>query len=219
MGSRKVLLAILAVMVAAPLAAGAEPPKTRRPSHLYKYKAAKAAHPSGHPYRKQYVRETFGKGTLAGVGARAGINQARRSPKEWGDGVGGFGKRLASGMGTHVVDNTIKFGVAAARHEDLRYYPSTRRGFGPRMRHALVSTVVTRKTTTGKKTVAAGRISGAMGSGVISRAWLPASAGGVGAGVATGGITLGAAAGANVAREFWPRKKRVTRVRRSRSHS
>jgi hypothetical protein len=160
------------------------------------------------------MHETFGKGALAGVGARAGINQARRAPKEWGGGAGGFGKRLASGMGTHIINNSIKFGVAAARHEDLHYYPSNEKGFGPRMRHALVSTVVTRKTTTGKKTVAAGRISGALGSGLISRAWQPAAAGSLGAGAASGGITLGAAAGANVAREFWPRKKRRAVVAR-----
>src|SRR5204863_7708930 len=143
----------------------------------------------------------------AGVGARAGVNQLRKSPKQWGGGPAGFGKRMASGMGTHVVKNSIQYGVAAARHEDLHYYRSNRKGVGPRLRHALVSTVVTRKTTNGKKTVAAARISGAMGSGVISTAWAPAAAGGV----ATGGISLGATAGANVAREFWPRKKHVRR--------
>ena len=186
-------------MILAALAAGAEAPQTRR---------------TAHPYRRQYLKETYGKGALAGVGARAGINQLRRSPKEWGGGAGGFGKRLASGMGTHVVNNTIKFGVAAARHEDLHYYRSNQKGFGPRMRHALISTVVTRKTTTGKRTVAGGRISGAIGSGLISRAWQPAATRTVGGGLASGGITLGASAGANVAREFWPRKKRTVRARR-----
>ena len=146
---------------------------------------AGAVRTNAHPYRRQYKRETFGKKALAGVGARAAIGRR-----------GSFGGRLASGMGGHVVNNTIKFGVGAARHEDLHYHKSTDPRFGPRMRHALVSTVVTRKTTTGKKTVAAGNISGAMGSGML-----------LGAGAATGGATLGATAGANVAREFWPKKK------------
>src|SRR4051812_11712266 len=75
-----------------------------------------------HPYRRQYVRETYGKKALAGVGVGAGIKHAGNSPKEWGGGVAGLGKRAASGMGTHVVKNTIQFGVAAARHEDLHYY-------------------------------------------------------------------------------------------------
>src|SRR5262245_38448891 len=116
-------------------------------------------------------------------------------------------------MATHIVGNTIQFSVAAVRHEDLHYYRSGERRFGPRMRHALVSTVVTRKTTTGKKTVAARRISGSFGSGLISRAWQPAATRTLGGGLATGGMSLGAAAGANVAREFWPRKKPVHTAR------
>jgi hypothetical protein len=157
-----------------------------------------------HPYRRQYVRDTFGKRALAGVGARAGIRQALNSPKQWGRGAPGFGKRLASGMAGHVVKNSIQFPIAALRHEDLHYHRSLERGVLPRLRHALVSTVVTQKTTTGKKTVAAGRLSGAMGSGLISRAWQPAVARTVSGGLAAGGIALGADAASNVAREFWP---------------
>lgn len=161
-----------------------------------------------HPYRHEYKRQTFGKKAIIGTTARAGIGQALNTPKQWGRGPSGFGKRLASGFATHVVNKSIEFPIAAARHEDLRYHPSTKRGFGPRLQHALVSTVVTQKTTTGKKTVASGRISGAVGSGLISRAWQPAAARTVGAGFASAGVTLGAQAGANVAQEFWPRHKK-----------
>jgi hypothetical protein len=141
------------------------------------------------------------------VGAHAALAQVLNRPKQWGRGAPAFGKRLASGMATHVVKNTIQYGVAAARHEELRYQRSEDPRFGPRLKHALVSTVVTRKTTTGQKTVAAGRISGAVGSGLISRAWQPAAARTLAAGFSSAGIALGADAGMNVAREFWPRKK------------
>lgn len=173
-----------------------------------------AAEPvSKHPYRQEYKKQTFGKKAVIGTAARAGVGQALNTPKEWGRGPAGFGKRVASGFATHVVKNTIEFPIAAARHEDLRYHPSTKKGFGPRLEHALVSTVVTNKTTTGKRTVASGRISGAIGSGLISRAWQPAAARTVGAGFASAGVTLGAQAGANVAQEFWPRhKKHYARV-------
>ena len=160
-----------------------------------------------HPYRHQYVQQTYGKRAMASVGAHAALGEALNRPKEWGRGAAGMGKRLASGMATHVVKNTIQFGVAAARHEDLNYHRSTDTRFGPRLRHALVSTVVTRKTTTGEKTVAAGRISGALGAGLISRAWQPAAARTVAGGLTTGGIVLAADAGTNVAREFWPKHK------------
>ena len=75
---------------------------------------AGAASTPAHPYRRQYKRETFGKKALVGVGARAAIGRR-----------GVLADRLASGMGGHVVNNTIKFGVGAARHEDLHYHRST----------------------------------------------------------------------------------------------
>ncbi len=167
-----------------------------------------------HPYRRQYIKDTYGKRAVVSVGAHAALGEALDRPKQWGRGPAGFGKRLASGMATHVVKNSIQFGVAAARHEDLRYYPSTDRRFGPRLRHALVSTVVTRKTTTGRKTVASGRISGALGAGLISRAWQPAAVRTVAGGFASGGILLGGDAAMNVAREFWPRKKHATEAKK-----
>ncbi|HYL78237.1 MAG TPA: hypothetical protein VEU96_28740 [Bryobacteraceae bacterium] len=164
---------------------------------------------ANHPYRRKYVTDTFGRSAALGVGGGAAIQQMRNSPHEWGGGVAGFGKRVASGFGTHVVKNTIEFGVASARHEELGYQRSGKRGFGPRLKYALVSTVVTRKTTTGKRTPAVGRMSGAFGSGLISRAWQPARLHTVGSGLATGGIMLGTDAGLHVAREFWPQRHRA----------
>ncbi|HEY6389800.1 MAG TPA: hypothetical protein VIX89_00905 [Bryobacteraceae bacterium] len=165
-----------------------------------------------HPYRDRYVKDTFGKGAAARVGGGAAIQHLRNSPHEWGGGVAGFGKRLGSAFGQHLVKNSIQFGVASVRHEELGYRPSGKRGFGPRMKYALVSTVVTHKTTTGKRTPALGRISGDFGSGLISRAWQPARLHTVGSGLAAGGIMLGVDAGSHVVREFWPE------IRHPRSH-
>ena len=168
--------------------------------------SAPAAEPTGeHPYRQAYKKHTFGSKAVAMTGVRATFGEITGAPKGWGRGVDGFGKRVASGFATHVVKNTIQYPIAAARHEDLRYHPSTDPRFGHRLEHALVSTVVTYKTTTGKKTVASGEISGAVGSGLISRAWQPAAARTIGAGLGSAGISLGAQAGANVVQEFWPR--------------
>ena len=165
---------------------------------------AHSADKAKHPYRSQYVKHTFGKRAIIHTGTSAGIQQLRNSPHEWGHGVKGFGKRVGSGFGQHIVKNSIQYPVAAIRHEELGYRPSGKQGFGPRLGYALSSTVITHKTTTGKKTVAAGRISGAMGSGIISRAWQPARLHTFSSGAASGGIMLGADAGNNVVREFWP---------------
>ncbi len=72
------------------------------------------------------------------------------------------------------------------------------------MESALVGTVVTRKTNTGKRTVTSGRISGKVGAGLISRAWQPARQRTVSGRLATGGIMMGADATSNVVQEFWP---------------
>jgi hypothetical protein len=59
--------------------------------------------------------------------------------------------------------------------------------------------------------LAAGRIAGNIGGGLVSRAWQPASAASIGAGLASGGIGIGADVGIHVAREFWPQRKRGSR--------
>ena len=158
-----------------------------------------------HPYRSRYVKHTFGKQAAIRTGSSAAIQQLRNSPHEWGHGVKGFGKRVGSSFGQHVIKNTIQYPIAAIRHEELDYRPSGKKGFGPRLGYALTSTVITHKTTTGKKTVASGRISGAMASGFISRAWQPARLHTFSSGAASGGVMLGVDAGTNVVREFWPR--------------
>lgn len=162
-----------------------------------------------HGFHK-YAHHTVNKGSLARAGAAAAIGQARNSPKEWGGGAAGFARRFGSSVAHGVVHHTIEFGVAAVRHEDLRYRPSNLQGTMPRLKYAVKSTFVVPRTNRPGHTVAASRISGALGSGLISRAWQPASTAGIGAGFASGGITLGAEVGANVAREFWPRHGQKT---------
>jgi hypothetical protein len=148
---------------------------------------------------------------LARTAVSAGINQLRNVPSGWGQGAAGYAKRFASSYGAHVVKSTIQYGVSTMRHEETSYQPSGLTGVGPRALYALESTVVTHKTDTGKPTVAAGEISGAVGTGLISRAWQPAAAKTVAKGLASGGIILGVDAGAHIAREFWPEIKRPFR--------
>lgn len=156
---------------------------------------------------KEYRKGVAGGRAIAGSAASAGFGQLRNRPREWGQGAGGFVKRFGSSLGQHVLKGSIEMGVAAIHHENLRYQPSNRQGFWPRTRYAVKSTFIVPKTNRpGKKTVALGRVSGNIGAGLISRAWQPASSAGLGAGLATGGIGLGADVGVNMAREFWPRK-------------
>ena len=153
------------------------------------------APPQRHPYVKHWKKSTIGKGPVAGVVGKAGVRTLSK-----GGGASGFGKNVGAGMATHAVETTVEHAIAAPLHEDLHYHRSTKSGVGPRLEHALVSTVVTHNTKTGKRTPAAGRISGHAAAGAVSQVALAG-----GSGAATAGIGLGAVAGANVAREFWPR--------------
>jgi hypothetical protein len=163
---------------------------------------AAVSRPQRHPYRQHWKRAMFSKRALAGVGARAGVSHLAHHPSKWGDGASGFAKRAGAGLTTHAVKTTVEHAIAAPLHEDLHYHRSEKRGFGPRLGHALSSTVVTHNTRTGKRTPAVGRLSGHAAAGAFSQAALHA-----GAGASTAGIGLGAEAGVNVAREFWPRHK------------
>ena len=172
------------------------------------------AAPAANPEKPgQYVKHTLGPKAVVMAATGAAVNQANDTPHEWGQGAAGFGRRFASGFGKHLVHKAIQYPIARLRHEEFSYHPSGKQGFGPRLQYALVGTVMTHKTTTGERTVAVGQICGAIGSGLVSRLWQPASVSSLASGFASGGITLGVDAGVNVVKEFWPE------IRHPHSHS
>jgi hypothetical protein len=162
---------------------------------------------------RQIERKATSKAAIAGSAVGAAIQQAENSPHEWGQGWAGFGKRFAPGFGENAVKSAIKLTVGTVRHEDLIYRPSGKAGFKHRLEYALLSTVITRKTTTGKKTFASGEVSGAVGAGFISRLWQPVPLRTVSSGIGSAGVMLGVDAGFNVVREFWPEIRHPKRAR------
>ena len=156
---------------------------------------------------KSLANQAFGPATYYRAGAATALGVITDSPEEWGRGADGVGKRFASAFGKHLINTSVRVGVATLRHEDLRYYPAEKQGFKSRMGHALVSTVVARNTTTGGRTLAAGRLSGAFVSGFASRQWLPDRYHTFSSGMTTSGISLGIDAGINVFREFWSKRR------------
>jgi hypothetical protein len=150
-----------------------------------------------------YLKRTYGPGAFLKSGAIAGINQARNRPVEWGRGWDGYGDRFESSMGQRAVANTISFGVAALRGEDPRYFPSGQTRTSARIASALAQTFVVH-TDNGGRTVAIGRVAGALGGGFVSRTWHPEGHGIIRPGVQRGAISLASGAVSNVIREFWP---------------
>jgi len=159
-----------------------------------------------------YLNATYGSDALARSAASAGLNQWLDSPDEWGQGMKGYDRRCASSIGSTTINNSIRFGIGSALREDPRYFPSGRKGFLPRLRHALASTLVTR-TDSGGRAFAVSRLGGALGSGFISNSWHPARERTTNHALEGAGITLAMGAGMNVFREFWPDMRRMSRPR------
>lgn len=163
--------------------------------------------PARHKLWTEYRHKVFNGESAARSVASGGIDTALNYPHEWGQGAGGFAKRVGSAFGQHVVAGTIEVGVGMLRHEDLHYHRSNEHGTWPRLKYAVKSTFIVPRTNKSGKTLATGRIVGNMSAGLISRSWQPASAAGVGAGLASGGIALAGDVGLHVAHEFWPQKR------------
>jgi hypothetical protein len=164
-------------------------------------------------YGREYRRKTFGKRAVATRVAGSSAGYGIHHSSAWGKGVSGYGKYVGAHLGQAVVKNSLQYGVGGLRKENYHYDRSGERGFFPRTAHALKRTVIVPRRNRPGHTVAAGRLAGNFGGGVISHTtFFPAALSGVGAGLASGGIGLGVDAGANVAREFWPRRNsRVAR--------
>ena len=159
----------------------------------------------------RFLKRTFGPAGLIMAGAGAGVTQGTNTPAEWGQGAAGYGRRFASSFGKHIVSNIIRYPVAHFRHEELIYHPSGKHKFGPRLKYAVLSTFITHKTTTGASTVYTAELSGAIGSGLISRLWQPATTRTVALGFSSAGTSLAVDVGIHVLREFWPDIRRPHR--------
>jgi hypothetical protein len=148
-----------------------------------------------------------GKHALARTAGGAVWGQMWNRPREWGRGAGGFGRRLASGMGTHAVATSIEYGVGHALHEERSYHRSSDPRLRARLKSALGNTFLVYHRGSNKRRPAVGRVSGAIGGGLVSRLWAPASAHTLAAGMGTAGLSLGIDFGVNMAREYLPRRR------------
>ena len=122
---------------------------------------------------KDYVKDMVGPMRLLRTGAAAGIQQWRDSPEEWGQGMKGYGKRFASGMGRNAIQQTVTYGLDSAFQLDTGFKRSKREGFGPRLKDALLENVTSRNKS-GNRVISAPRFVGVYtGSIIASETWYP----------------------------------------------
>jgi hypothetical protein len=143
----------------------------------------------------------FGPLAFAEAGLAGGIQQETKSPPEWGSGWDGYGKRVGSSFGVEFVTTTTRYGIAEIFREDDVYYPSQRRGFFPRVGHAVISTLTGRRGAEGSTTFSPGGLISPYAGSMTALAWYPHRYG-LKDGFRMGNYNLASQAGGNLWLEF-----------------
>ena len=119
-----------------------------------------------------YVDRTLSIKALLGASYAAGIAQWRHTPREWGSGISGYGRRAAAAYGGSLTRHTTEFAVGALLHEDPRFEPSARSGFLPRTEDALYHAAMIRNDD-GDRQLAVSRIAASVATGFAVNSWEP----------------------------------------------
>lgn len=150
---------------------------------------------------KRYISSTVGPTRLAFTAASAGINQWTNSPEEWEQGMEGYGRRFASGLGQNAIQQTVTYGLDSAMGLDTGFQRSKRTGFFPRLKDALLQNVTSR-TRSGNRVISVPRLAGVYTGAIVSReAWYPERYN-YKDGLRSGTKTLITSFGINLVREF-----------------
>ena len=187
-----VVLTIAGVVAANAQQPAPTPTATPTPDYVF---------PTAEERFKEYVKDTVGPFRLVRTGVSAGLDQWSDTPEEWGQGMKGYGKRFASGLGRSAIQQTVTYGLDSALHLDTGFRRSKRDGFFPRLKDALAETVTSR-TRSGKRVISAPRLVGVYtGSVIAAETWYPERYS-YKDGLRQGTTTLLTNFGINVLREF-----------------
>ena len=149
-----------------------------------------------------YIFDMIGPYPILGAALSAGINQADNTPPEWGQGAEAYGKRFGSNFGIAAVSTTTRYTLAELFGEDTLYYRCECKGFFPRLSHAMISTLVTRRGDDGHRVFSVpSLVAPYAGTMTAVYGWFP-SRYNAKDGFRMGNYTLLGYAGGNIAREF-----------------
>jgi hypothetical protein len=149
-----------------------------------------------------YLFDAFGPFPIAGAALIAAVNQSEKTPPEWGSGGGAYAERFGSNLGIAAITTTTRYGLAKILREDTVYYRCECKGLFPRLRHALISTVTSRRGEDGHRQLSfPALIAPYAGTMTAVYAWYPNRYGPKDA-LRMGNYNLLAFAGENLALEF-----------------
>jgi hypothetical protein len=135
------------------------------------------------------------------------LDQATGSPPQWGGGFPGYGRRVASRVGSAILQGTFQAPVAAVLHEDVRYISSSQHGFKRRAEHAVLYSFLTYNTQ-GRPTLNIANLSAYYASSAVSTAWLPGIQNVARYTFSNATEQIGLSVPINLLQEFWPEIRR-----------
>jgi hypothetical protein len=151
-----------------------------------------------------YLFDAFGPFPIVGSALAAGINQADNSPRDWDQGMRGYGRRWGSDFGIGAITTSTRYGLAELLREDTLYYRCECSGVFPRLRHALLSTFTGRRGEDGHRVFSVpSLVAPYVGELVAVHAWYPQRYDSTDA-FRQGNYSLLAYAAGNVVFEFFP---------------
>lgn len=148
-----------------------------------------------------FALQAFGPFAVLQATVAGGIQQATKSPPEWGSHWDGFGLRVASNFGVDLATAATHYGLAEISHEELAYYTCQCKGLLPRLRHALVSTFTGRRGADGHTVFSFAALAAPYAGTMTALAWYPHRYR-VKDGFRMGNYNLASQAGGNLLLEF-----------------
>jgi hypothetical protein len=150
-----------------------------------------------------HALDAYGPTALLESAVYAGYGQETNSPREWGQGASGYGKRLGSRLAYTGLRDALGFGLDTALRQDPRYHRSRDTGLWRRTKHAFHETILTR-TDSGGETLATWRLGSAYGAAFLSNEWYPDRLNTIKSGLVQGSAQIGFDVLGNLRSEFWP---------------
>ena len=135
------------------------------------------------------------------------LDQASDTPRQWGDGFAGFGRRLASRAGNAVLQGSFQAPLAALLHEDVRYIPTSQRSIPRRALHAVLYSFLTYNDK-GHPTLNIANLAAFYASTAVTTTWLPGIGNSARYTFTNASQQIALSFPLNVVQEFWPEIQR-----------
>jgi len=134
----------------------------------------------------------------------AAYDQARNSPKEFGQGWDAYGSRFGASMARSASSSFFgSFVLASALHQDPRFFPQSKPTFWGSLKYSAQRVVVTRNDS-GKDVFNSSALFGTFAAEGLANVYLPPSEQTVGSNFARIGIDLAWRVGGNMFKDYWP---------------